>query len=77
MAIIQAVVSVVADQGDCLRRLSVGPCQLVFLLRGHLFFVAVSSRGEHPEALRRQLHLLHLAILMSVTNGKIAAKQVR
>lgn len=70
MAIIQAVVSVVADQGDGIRSLAVGPTQLVVALRGHLYLVGVSSRGEPPAALRQQLHLLHQAILMVITNGE-------
>eukprot|EP00879_Flechtneria_rotunda_P009337 GHRR01009776.1.p1 GENE.GHRR01009776.1~~GHRR01009776.1.p1 ORF type:complete len:553 (+),score=217.36 GHRR01009776.1:549-2207(+) len=69
MAVIQALVSVVADQGDSLQSMTVGPTKLVFLLRGQLYLVAVSSRGEPPAALRRQLELLYQSILMVLTGG--------
>ncbi|WIA40971.1 hypothetical protein OEZ86_004619 [Tetradesmus obliquus] len=69
MAVIQALVSVVADQGDSIQSISVGNCELVFLLAGQLYLVAVSSRGEAPAALRRQLQLLYQSILMVVTGG--------
>lgn len=49
---------------------TVGSCQLVFLLAGQLYLVAVSSRGEAPAALRRQLELLYQSILMVVTGGE-------
>lgn len=69
MAVVQALVSVIADQGDSIRSITVGPTQLVFLLKGQLYLVAVSSRGEAPIALRRQLELLYQTILMFVTGG--------
>jgi hypothetical protein len=53
----------------CVQSISVGSCQLVFLLAGQLYLVAVSSRGEAPAALRRQLELLYQSILMVVTGG--------
>eukprot|EP00775_Hariotina_reticulata_P007620 gene7620-7822_t len=69
MAVIQALISVVADQGDAIRSITVGCCQVLFLLRGSLYLVAVSSREEALAALRRQLELLHQAIVMTVTGG--------
>jgi hypothetical protein len=44
---------------------------VLFLLRGCLYLVAVSSREEAPAALRRQLELLHQAIVMTVTGGEL------
>jgi hypothetical protein len=54
-----------------LQSISVGSCQLVFLLAGQLYLVAVSSRGEAPAALRRQLELLYQNILVVVTGGAV------
>lgn len=73
MAVVQALVSVIADQGDSIQSITVGPTQLVFLLKGQLYLAAVSSRGEAPAALRRQLELLYQTILMFVTGGKSSA----
>ena len=53
-----------------MQSISVGNCELVFLLAGQLYLVAVSSRGEAPSALRRQLQLLYQSILMVVTGGE-------
>jgi vacuolar fusion protein MON1 len=69
MAVIQALVSVVNDAGDTLRSISVGATAVSFLARGQLTYVAVSSRSEPLRALRRQLELLHQAVLMVVTSG--------
>lgn len=69
MAVIQALVSVVADQGDSIQQITVGPTQLMFFLRSQLYFVVVSSRGEAAAALRRQLELLYQTIVMFVTAG--------
>jgi len=69
MAVIQALVSVMSDQGDIIHSISVGSSSLEFLLRGQLYLVAVSSRGEAPCALRRQLELLYQSILMVATGG--------
>lgn len=70
MAIIQAIVSVVHDQGDSIRHMTVGGTQLTFLLRGHLYLVAVSSRGEAVAALRRQLEMLYNHIILLVTTSR-------
>ena len=59
----------VGDQGDGVRHVSSGPLNVVFLMRGHLYLVAASSRAEPVAALRAQLHLLHQHLLMLVTGG--------
>ncbi len=72
MAILQAIVSVVADQGDMIRSMQAGAHQLVFLLRGHLYLVAVSSAGEPKVALVRQLEMLYHQMLVIVTTSESA-----
>lgn len=69
LAVIQAIVSVVADLGDGVRALSTGPLRIVLLQRGHLYLAAASTRGEPDAALRQQLHLLHQHLLLLVTGG--------
>jgi hypothetical protein len=58
-----------SDQGDVIHSITVGSSSMEFLLRGQLYLVAVSSRGEAPLALRRQLELLYQCILMVATGG--------
>lgn len=70
MAVIQALLSVMSDQGDVIHSISVGTSSIEFLLRGQLYLVAVSSRGEAQLALRRQLELLYQSILMVATGGQ-------
>jgi hypothetical protein len=70
MAVIQALLSVMSDQGDVIHSISVGTSSIEFLLRGQLYLVAVSSRGEAQLALRRQLELLYQSILMVATGGE-------
>ncbi|KAI8476715.1 MAG: trafficking protein Mon1-domain-containing protein [Monoraphidium minutum] len=69
LAVIQAIASVVSDQGDGVRSITSGPLNIVFLARGHLYLVAASSRAEPHAALRAQLHLLHQHVLLLVTGG--------
>ena len=42
---------------------------MVFIVRGSLYLVAVSSRGEPAAVLRRQLAVLYSQILCILTNG--------
>jgi hypothetical protein len=75
--VIQAVVSVVGDQGDGVRHITSGPLNIVFLVRGHLYLVAASSRAEPVAALRMQLHMLHQHLLVLVTGGERALASQR
>ena len=75
MAVIQALLSVMSDQGDIIHSISVGTSNLEFLLRGQLYLVAVSSRAEAQAGLRRQLELLYQSILMVATGGELRTVQ--
>lgn len=59
-----------SDLGDGLRHITSGPLHIVFLTRGHLYFVAASTRAEPVPALRQQLHMLHQHLLLLVTGGE-------
>lgn len=67
--ILQAIISVVIDQGDMIRHMEMGRHQYVFLMRGHIYLVAVSCAGEPLEVLRYQLELLYNHILFIVTSS--------
>lgn len=66
---IQALLSVMTDQGDVIHSIAVGSSSIEFLLRGQLYLVGVSSRSEAQLSLRRQLELLYQSILMVATGG--------
>ena len=55
MAVMQAMVSYVADMGDSLRSLVVGGKKIVFLSKGPLILVAVSKGKESNMQLSVQL----------------------
>lgn len=55
MAVMQAMVSYVADMGDSLRSLVVGSKKIVFLSKGPLILVAVSKGKESIMQLSVQL----------------------
>ena len=81
-AALSAIVSFVGDDGDALRSVgSLGrgrtagdkaggrPHEMTVLRRGPIILVAVTSTGESPAALRRQLHLLHAQLLALLTRA--------
>ena len=68
MGLLQALISFVHDRGDAIRYIRAGPVNIVFVLRGPLYLVAVSSTGETVEHLWRQLGLLHAQIISILTS---------
>ena len=68
MGLLQALISFVHDRGDAIRYIRAGPVHIVFVLRGALYLVAVSSTGETVEHLWRQLGLLHAQIISILTS---------
>lgn len=84
-AALSAIVAFVGDDGDALRsvgwlgstaRASGGdgrrprrPHELTVLRRGPIVLAAMTSTGESPAALRRQLHLLHAQLIALLTRA--------
>ena len=68
MGVLQALVSFVRDQDDTLRYIKAGRHHVAFVLRGPLYFVAVSSAGETVQHTWRQLGLLHSQIVSILTS---------
>ena len=68
MGLLQALISFVQDRGDAIRYIRAGPVNIVFVLRGALYLVAVSATGETVEHLWRQLGLLHAQIISILTS---------
>lgn len=69
MAVTQAIISVVTDQGDEIKTLSVGRHQFVFVCKVNMYFVGVSSAGEPAAAIAKQLELLYNQVIFIVTTG--------
>ena len=68
MGLLQAIVSFVHDQQDTIRYVRAGRAQIVFVLRGSLYLVAVSTTGEPAEHIWRQLGFLHAQIISILTS---------
>lgn len=51
----QALVSFVQDQDDCIQSIHAGDTLFVFSVKAHLILVAVSKTGETPSQLVVQL----------------------
>ncbi|EJT98822.1 DUF254-domain-containing protein [Dacryopinax primogenitus] len=67
MGIMQALISVFAEDGDKLRYITTGSTRITFLLRTPLYYVSVSSWGEPAPVTRTHLEYLHLQILSVLT----------
>ena len=59
-------------KGDNIRHVVAGAHRVVFVTRGSLYLVAVSSSGESVPHLARQLHCLHAQII-SILTSKVEA----
>ena len=70
--VLQALISFVRESGDHIRHVVAGAHRVVFVTRGSLYLVAVSSSGESVPHLARQLHCLHAQII-SILTSKVEA----
>ena len=67
--LLQAMASVAQDvTGDDLCSIKMGAHRVVYVLRGALYFVAVSSAGEPEAVLQKQLEFLHNQVLFVLTS---------
>ncbi|KZO97161.1 DUF254-domain-containing protein [Calocera viscosa TUFC12733] len=71
MGIMQALISVFAEDGDKVRYITAGSTRITFLLRPPLYYVCVSSWGEPGSITRTHLEYLHLQILSSLTLSQL------
>ncbi|KAF8339621.1 trafficking protein Mon1-domain-containing protein [Cantharellus anzutake] len=71
MGLIQALISVFADDGDKLRSINAGRTRIVFFLRSPLYFVCVSSWQEPESVIRLHLDYLHQQILSVVSGARL------
>ncbi|GAA6015710.1 hypothetical protein JCM11491_002454 [Sporobolomyces phaffii] len=67
VGVMQAIVSIFADEGDKIRCVEVGDAKITFLLKSPLYLVVSSSWGEPESVLRTHLDYLYLQVLSVVT----------
>ena len=66
--VLQALISFVDDGGDTIRHIACGKHLVVFLMRGPLYLVAVSTCGDTVQYLWQQLDYLHAQIISILTS---------
>lgn len=71
MGLLQALVSVFADDGDRIRCINAGRTRITFVLRAPLYYACVSSWGEPESVIRLHLDYLHLQILTVLTGAQL------
>ncbi|KAH7341019.1 trafficking protein Mon1-domain-containing protein [Rhizoctonia solani] len=71
MGLLQALVSVFADDGDRIRCINAGRTRITFVLRAPLYYACVSSWGEPESVIRLHLDYLHLQILTTLTGTQL------
>ncbi|CAG8650694.1 170_t:CDS:10, partial [Ambispora leptoticha] len=71
MGVIQTIVSFFANANDSLRCINAGQHKFVFLLKEHLYLVAVSRTNESESQLRDQLNYLYNQILSVLTSTQL------
>ncbi|CAE6451580.1 unnamed protein product [Rhizoctonia solani] len=71
MGLLQALVSVFADDGDRIRCINAGRTRITFVLRAPLYYACVSSWGEPESVTRLHLDYLHLQILTVLTGTQL------
>ncbi|KIO25653.1 hypothetical protein M407DRAFT_75427 [Tulasnella calospora MUT 4182] len=72
MGIMQAIISIYADDGDKIRCINAGSTRITFLLRPPIYYVCVSPWGEPESVTRLHLEYLHLQILSVVTGSQLS-----
>lgn len=68
-ATLQAIMSFVENSGDTIRFVKAGDHQIVFLVKGPLYLVAISATEEPDQVIRWQLELLHAQLILILTKG--------
>ncbi|PNY02988.1 vacuolar fusion MON1-like protein [Trifolium pratense] len=68
-ATLQAIVSFVENEGDSVKWVRAGKHQVVFLVKGPIYLVCISSTEEPYESLRGQLELIYGQMLVILTRS--------
>ncbi|GAA5881996.1 hypothetical protein JCM1840_002092 [Sporobolomyces johnsonii] len=71
VGVMQAIVSIFADEGDKIRYVDVGPTRISLLLKAPLYLVVSSNWGEPESVLRAHLDYLYFQVLSVVTLAQL------
>eukprot|EP00605_Chrysophyceae_sp_TOSAG23-4_P002094 GSChrysophyteH1.ASY1.ANO1.2317.1 assembled CDS len=66
--LVQAMISVVQDQGDAIQCIKAGSRRIVFFIRNNLYFVCVTSTDEPEVVILKQLEFMYNQILFILTD---------
>ena len=66
--LLQAIVSIVQDQGDSIHCIKAGQRRIVYFIRQSLYFISISSTGEPEVVLAKQLEFMYNQVLLTLTN---------
>lgn len=66
--VLSALIAFVQDSGDTIRHICCGQHRVVFLMRGPLYLVAVSTCGDTVPYLWQQLDYLHAQVISILTS---------
>lgn len=72
MGVVQALVSIFAEDDDKLRSVVKGRTRIAFLIKPEMYLFAVSDWGEPEHVLRMQLEYINLQILSVVSASQLA-----
>ncbi|SCV72231.1 BQ2448_4925 [Microbotryum intermedium] len=72
VGVMQAIISIFADEGDKLRYVDAGKMKIAFVLKAPLYLVCVSDWGEPESVLRTHLDYLYLQVLSIVTYSQLS-----
>lgn len=72
MGVVQALVSIFAEDDDKLRSVVKGRTRIAFLIKPEMYLFAVSDWGEPEHVLRMQLEYINLQILSVVSAAQLA-----
>ncbi|SGY20537.1 BQ5605_C016g08087 [Microbotryum silenes-dioicae] len=72
VGVMQAIISIFADEGDKLRYVDAGKMKIAFVLKAPLYLVCVSDWGEPESVLRTHLEYLYLQVLSIVTYSQLS-----
>lgn len=67
-SLVQAIISIVQDSGDELLCMKAGSRKTVFVIKGNIYLVAITSTDEPEAIIRQQLDFLYSLILMILTS---------
>ncbi|SCZ88089.1 BZ3500_MvSof-1268-A1-R1_Chr2-1g04181 [Microbotryum saponariae] len=72
VGVMQAIISIFADEGDKLRYVDAGKMKIAFVLKAPLYLVCISDWGEPEFVLRTHLDYLYLQVLSIVTYSQLS-----